>query len=529
MVLLTCFLLLFSLPAFADIDAAIEAFNNKEYSAALKEFKAEAEKDNTEAIYYLGVMHERGFGVAKNVSKAYDYYVSAAEKGHGKSALKLGQAYQTGVDRPQNTKAAYKWFVVSAKANNDQALYIIGSSFLKEENYEKAIKLLMMSATQGNNDAQYELGNIYFAGNGVPQDYAQAIAWYTLSANQGNISAQRKLADLYSSTTVRGLLVNPGKAHFWYNIIAAYNTGLVRDDAVKKREQVSEEMKPELIIASQAAARKWKKKTKAESIPKIRDGRIYTDSELKNSDLSLIATMKVEDRPSSVKVSNELEEAVDIQAVNLGIDKEIVADAVKNSDFFPVLSAVLPLAEKNNIKAMNLVGDLYSQNIPGIPKDYNLATKWYNKSAQSGDPVGQFKLGTMLCEGKGMDANLVECYKWFLIVEGRVSANADRYLRNTMSKVSNTLDEQETKQAVVLANQYKVDVLHIDPIKKSDDAAEISNKDFNEISDSAERHKREEMEKEKAAAAAEAARQDTIIKGKDAKKKKEKDDGFSLF
>ncbi len=495
--------LLIPIKSYAGLTEGVEAFNRKEYSNAFKEFEDLASKGEVESMHYLGIMYERGFGVPLNLDKAYDYYSKAAEAGDGKSALKMGQAYQTGIGRPQNTKAAYKWFVEAAKKNNDEAQYIIGNLYFKDDNFERANQLFMLSAMQGNSDAQFELGNIYFEGNGVPQDYTQAISWYNLSANQGNVSAQLKLADLYSSEAVKGVVLNPVMAHFWYNLIAAYNSGMVREDAIKRREEIIEKMKPEMIMASQKKASEWRKKTKEESIPKVKDGRIYSDVELKASDVSLITAMKNETKVTET-VKNELEEPVDVQAVNIGINQELVKNAIKQRDFLPVLSATQPIADRGITRAMNLLGDLYSQNITGVPKDYHLAAKWYNMSAQKGDVVGQFKLGTMFCEGKGVDPNLVECYKWFLIVENRVSPDAMKYLRSAMSKVTNALDEQETRQAVELANRYKTEVLKLSPVLRDDNVPEISESDLNEISDTANKKILEKNQEKQ---------DDTIIKG----------------
>jgi uncharacterized protein len=56
--------------------------------------------------------------------------------------------------------------------------------------YATALRLFRSLAEQGNADAQYHLGHMYFVGQGIPQDYAEALKWYRLAADQGLSLAQ---------------------------------------------------------------------------------------------------------------------------------------------------------------------------------------------------------------------------------------------------------------------------------------------------------------------------------------------------
>ena len=47
---------------------------------------------------------------------------------------------------------------------------------------------------QGDADAQYNLGTMYYSGRGVVQDHEEAVKWFRLAADQGLASAQRNLA-----------------------------------------------------------------------------------------------------------------------------------------------------------------------------------------------------------------------------------------------------------------------------------------------------------------------------------------------
>ena len=54
-------------------------------------------------------------------------------------------------------------------------------------------------AEEGNAVAQYNLGQMYRRGDGVPQDYKEAARWYTLAANQGDVDARYNLALMYEN------------------------------------------------------------------------------------------------------------------------------------------------------------------------------------------------------------------------------------------------------------------------------------------------------------------------------------------
>jgi TPR repeat protein len=58
---------------------------------------------------------------------------------------------------------------------------------------------LHRAAEQGHAEAQFNLGVLYGAGQGVPQDLTEAAKWYRLSANQGVAYAQYNLAIMYGN------------------------------------------------------------------------------------------------------------------------------------------------------------------------------------------------------------------------------------------------------------------------------------------------------------------------------------------
>ena len=61
-----------------------------------------------------------------------------------------------------------------------------------------ALQQLMIRAERGDPNAQYYLGLMYEAGEGVDKDATQAVRWYRQSADQNLADAQFKLGDIHA-------------------------------------------------------------------------------------------------------------------------------------------------------------------------------------------------------------------------------------------------------------------------------------------------------------------------------------------
>ena len=72
-----------------------------------------------------------------------------------------------------------------------------GEVAYQKGDYEQALRLWRPLATQGDAEAQQNLGRMYEIGRGVPKDKAQAILWYRKAAEQDNAAAQYRLGMTY--------------------------------------------------------------------------------------------------------------------------------------------------------------------------------------------------------------------------------------------------------------------------------------------------------------------------------------------
>ncbi|MGE0081921.1 MAG: SPOR domain-containing protein [Thiohalomonadaceae bacterium] len=80
----------------------------------------------------------------------------------------------------------------SGPVQGDAAVQRAQSAYARKE-YRKAAELLSVPAMQGNAEAQYALGYLYYYGRGVRKDQRRARAWFEDAARLGHPGAQRAL------------------------------------------------------------------------------------------------------------------------------------------------------------------------------------------------------------------------------------------------------------------------------------------------------------------------------------------------
>lgn len=125
----------------------------------------------------------------------------------------------------------------------------------------KDLHALQAQASQGDAEAQNNLGEWYAKGRGVPQDYTQARLWYEKAATQGHPLAQNNLAELYFAGL--GGPQDYVRAYMWVNLAAGHMQGEEKKQAEENREDVAQRMTPSQIteakrLSEQCRSKKFK-------------------------------------------------------------------------------------------------------------------------------------------------------------------------------------------------------------------------------------------------------------------------------
>lgn len=167
----TLVLLIFCLavPAWADFQAGMTAYDGEDYTTALREWQPLAEQGDALAQYQVGLLYHKGRGVPQDDVQARKWYEKSAAQGQTKAQFSLGTLYFNGEGGPKD--------------------------------YQQALRWLRLAADQGMALAQTKLAIMYDYGEGVPKDKVQAYMWLTLAAKYGDKSAPLLLASLDKEMT----------------------------------------------------------------------------------------------------------------------------------------------------------------------------------------------------------------------------------------------------------------------------------------------------------------------------------------
>ena len=166
-----------------------------------------------EGYYGLGKIYANGFGVEKDIDKAYLYFEKVIEEGKdsffiASSCLEIGKLYSFGEkrdntgedDEPEYLKAL-EWFE-KAESSNFMAidymafLYVVLGWGL-ETGEDKVLELYEKAANAGYIESMKSLGGIYIDGNYVEQDVKKGLEWYEKAAALNDGEAYYKLGQIY--------------------------------------------------------------------------------------------------------------------------------------------------------------------------------------------------------------------------------------------------------------------------------------------------------------------------------------------
>jgi len=113
------------------------------------------------AQYNIGLMYQKGEGVARSEAEAAHWYGLAASQGFADAQQRLADLYYLGQGIPRSYTQAALW-------------------------YRRA-------AEQGSARAQFQLGHLYDVGLGLEHDYTQYRYWTRMAAEQGHEDALREV------------------------------------------------------------------------------------------------------------------------------------------------------------------------------------------------------------------------------------------------------------------------------------------------------------------------------------------------
>ncbi|MSP84039.1 MAG: hypothetical protein EXQ94_14310 [Alphaproteobacteria bacterium] len=192
--------MLAAVPVLADFETGRRAYRAGDYAVALQEWTPLAEAGEPDAAFGLGLIYDRGHGVARDPATAALWYRQAADAGHAGAAYNLGNLYRLGEGVAQDAVLSAAWWTRAAEGGLPQAQVNLGVAYQKGDGVPQddaaAYAWYRRAAEAGEPLGQFYLGVAYEAGIGVAIDVDDALTWYRRAAAQGEARAQARLAEL---------------------------------------------------------------------------------------------------------------------------------------------------------------------------------------------------------------------------------------------------------------------------------------------------------------------------------------------
>ena len=126
-------------------------------------------------------MHQNGNGIPQDHTETAKWFRLIAEQ-------EFGNPYNFGpmLDYPE----VMRWYYLAEEQDRTDAQYNLGLMYYNgdgvAQDYTEAAKWYYRAAERGLADAQYNLGRMYYNGDGVVQDYTEAAKWFHRAAEQGD-------------------------------------------------------------------------------------------------------------------------------------------------------------------------------------------------------------------------------------------------------------------------------------------------------------------------------------------------------
>ena len=105
----------------ADFNKGVAAAQSGDFATALREWTPLAKQGDADAQYSLGVMYEKGEGVAKDNKAAVKWYTLAAEQGLADAQFNLGVMYVNGTGVIKDNVYAHLWWNIAASSGDEDA------------------------------------------------------------------------------------------------------------------------------------------------------------------------------------------------------------------------------------------------------------------------------------------------------------------------------------------------------------------------------------------------------------------------
>jgi len=104
-----------------DFQKGLKAYEAKDYTTALKEWRFLAERGNAIAQLNLAMMFKDGLGIAQDYREAVGWFRKAAEQGHANAQNNLALMYEYGRGVKKDNVFGHMWWNIAASNGAENA------------------------------------------------------------------------------------------------------------------------------------------------------------------------------------------------------------------------------------------------------------------------------------------------------------------------------------------------------------------------------------------------------------------------
>jgi TPR repeat protein len=241
---------------------------------------------------------------------------------------------------------------------------------------EEDLRLLVKVAEKGNPESQFLLGLLYEAGDGFARDKGAAINWFRKAAESGYVEAQYALGRTYADLDPEDSLANPDEAEKWLRQAAEQGNvdaiSRLSDYGMKAVRAEAEKGNPEAISRLGALLAKDPVKR-----------RYFTEGEFGRPD----------------PAHSEKLDSLAVKPGMMGEDPDVTANWSR-------LLSGLRGADAFLVRGWMLENGIF------VNRDFTAAAENYRKAAGLGHVLGQYRLGLMYAEGRGVTKDMTESRAW---------------------------------------------------------------------------------------------------------------------
>ena len=417
-------------------------YNNLEKAASY--YEAAAMEGNAEALYGLGLIYASTGYESQDYTKAAQLFEEAAQLGEPEAQYYLGYLYLNGLGVEQNAQKATEWFTKAAQQGNERAITELSKHYVM--GYGKQyLELYRNAAEAGNINAQINLGNCYYYGDGVKQDYNQAIAWYQKAfENEDYIYNDLKQIAFYNLLGTYIHIKDYDNAELWYakhfyTSDSDFDTCYILRNAARiiypekkyldflNDAATLGDMEALSVMSCFYAIGKDVKRDDKKAVEfyklykqkHLEEYHYYDNEDYSNKKFTIADVyLHISDISFNEMVSSQYEgdsQQWCIKAAEMGnvdAQKSLANEFYDNEDYEQAFRWCSMAAKQKDENALFFMGYLYD-NGQGTAQDHKAAVEWYMKAAQQGNEQAQNIIGECYYNGDVLPQDYKKAVQWF--------------------------------------------------------------------------------------------------------------------